>query len=177
MALNLAAILLVAAVALFVAAPLAEGFTPRRGTRRPALEALEHDRELAMQGLRELEFDHEMGKVDDRDYQELKRSLEDRALAAMSSIESTARGAEARAMHNAQGGASTARATPAASSITGAAGAAAAPENSVVAIAAIADGVRAAGCPRCGVRAGTGYRFCAACGSALAADGAAARAE
>jgi len=170
-ALNLAAILIVAAVALFVAAPLAEGFTPRRGTRRPEFEALEHDRELAMQGLRELEFDHEMGKVDDRDYQELKRPLEDRALAAMSSIERNARaarGAEARAMRDAQGGATTVRATPAGSSITVGAGAAA---------STIADGVRAAFCPRCGVRAGSGYRFCAACGSTLAADGAAARAE
>ena len=37
-----------------------------------------------MQGLRELEFDHEMGKLDELDYRDLKRALEDRALAAMS---------------------------------------------------------------------------------------------
>jgi hypothetical protein len=90
-----AAILIVAAVALFVAAPLSGGFPRRRGatSRELDLERLEHERGMAVQGLRELEFDHEMGKLDETDYRDLKRSLEDRALASMSALERL-RGAE-----------------------------------------------------------------------------------
>src|SRR5229473_5536075 len=89
MANYLAAILIVAAVALFVAAPLSGGFPRRRGatSRELELERLEHERGLAVQGLRELEFDHEMGKLDDADYRELKATLEARALAAMGAID------------------------------------------------------------------------------------------
>ena len=88
MANYVAAILIVAAVALFVAAPLSGGFPRRRGAsiRELEHERLEHERGLAVQGLRELEFDHEMGKLDEGDYRELKRSLEERALGAMSAI-------------------------------------------------------------------------------------------
>src|SRR6266851_1288756 len=86
--------MIVASVALFVAAPLAGGlFRRRRVANELDLERLEHDRGLAMQGLRELEFDHEMGKLDETDYRDLKRSLEDRALSAMTAIERL-RGAE-----------------------------------------------------------------------------------
>lgn len=89
MANYVAAILIVAAVALFVAAPLSAGFRRRRGTSSRELERerLEHLRGLAVQGLRELEFDHEMGKLEESDYLELKRALEGRALAAMSGLE------------------------------------------------------------------------------------------
>jgi hypothetical protein len=85
----LAAILIVAAVALFVAAPLSGGFPRRRRSTslQLDLERLEHERGLAVQGLRELEFDHEMGKLDEVDYRDLQRALEDRALSAMTAIE------------------------------------------------------------------------------------------
>jgi hypothetical protein len=86
-----AAFLIVAAVALFVAAPLSEGFLRRK--RSTDLEAmrLEHDRQLALQGLRELEFDNEMGKLESGDYLALKTNLENRALAAMRALEQAAR--------------------------------------------------------------------------------------
>lgn len=86
-----AAFLIVAAVALFVAAPLSEGFLRRK--RSADLEAmrLEHDRQLALQGLRELEFDNEMGKLEPADYLALKTNLENRALAAMRALERDAR--------------------------------------------------------------------------------------
>jgi hypothetical protein len=150
-AIYLASILIVAAVALFVAAPLAEGLSPARRGRSLEREALEHDRELAMQGLRELEFDHEMGKLDERDYRELKQSLEGRALAAMSAI----------AHLGAPVGPSVRRRKASAGS------------------AASATNGRAAFCPQCGVRVGASKRSCAACGAVLEAGaaGAAARAE
>ena len=136
-----AAVLIVAAVALFVAAPLSGGFPRRRSAtgRELELERLEHERGLAVQGLRELDFDHEMGKVDEFDYRELKRSLEDRALAAMSALERL-RGVS-RAAVPLGVAAPAPRATP---------------RSSVVNF-----------CPQCGVPAGASHNFCASCGASL----------
>ena len=86
----LAAAMIVAGVALFVAAPLGIGLVGARAKSLSELQAerLEHDRALAVQGLRELEFDREMGKLSDADYQSMHKALEDRALTAMAAIES-----------------------------------------------------------------------------------------
>jgi NADH pyrophosphatase NudC (nudix superfamily) len=87
----LAAAMIVAGVALFVAAPLAGGLLPSRRKRsdKDQIDALrlEHERGLAVQALRDLEFDREMGKLSDADYEALRATLENRALAAMQSIE------------------------------------------------------------------------------------------
>ncbi|MGC1677382.1 MAG: hypothetical protein WA740_07590, partial [Candidatus Binataceae bacterium] len=86
-----AAAMIVAGVALFVAAPLAGGLLPSRRKRfdKDELDAirLEHERGLAVQALRDLEFDREMGKLSDADYEALRATLENRALGAMQSIE------------------------------------------------------------------------------------------
>ena len=85
----LAAAMIVAGVALFVAAPLGIGLVGARAKSISELQAerLEHDRALAVQGLRELEFDREMGKLSDADYQSMHKALEDRALTAMAAAE------------------------------------------------------------------------------------------
>lgn len=85
----LAAAMIIAGVALFVAAPLGGGFFPRRqrGSSEVDRERLEHDRGLAVQGLRELEFDREMGKLSESDYKSLYTTLEQRALKAMGALE------------------------------------------------------------------------------------------
>jgi cytochrome c-type biogenesis protein CcmI len=85
----LAAALIVAGVALFVAAPLGIGLVGARAKSAGQLqvERHEHDRALAVQGLRELEFDREMGKLSEADYQSMHKALEDRALTAMAAIE------------------------------------------------------------------------------------------
>jgi cytochrome c-type biogenesis protein CcmI len=85
----LAAALIVAGVALFVAAPLGIGLVGARekSASELQLERLEHDRALAVQGLRELEFDREMGKLSDTDYEPMRKALEDRALSAMAAVE------------------------------------------------------------------------------------------
>ncbi len=85
----LAAALIVAGVALFVAAPLGIGLVGARAKSAGQLqvERHEHERALAVQGLRELEFDREMGKLSDADYQSMHKALEDRALTAMAAIE------------------------------------------------------------------------------------------
>jgi len=91
-----AAILIVAAVALFVAAPLSGGFPRRRGAtiRELELERLEHDRGHGGAGLARTGIRSRNGQAGRDDYRDLKRSLEDRALAAMSAIERV-RGASA----------------------------------------------------------------------------------
>ncbi len=85
----LAAALIVAGVALFVAAPLGIGLTGARAKSASELQAErhEHERALAVQGLRELEFDREMGKLSDADYESMHKALEDRALTAMAAVE------------------------------------------------------------------------------------------
>lgn len=149
-----AALMLVAAVALFVAAPLTEGFFRRRsrGGDELALEQLEHDRTLAVQGLRELEFDHEMGKIDEADYANLRATLEARALAAMSAMERARRDDHGVTLRLASRRMrSNDRATPAGLSVAAAA--------------------RVKFCPQCGAAVGTGYSFCSECGTALATGG------
>jgi cytochrome c-type biogenesis protein CcmI len=85
----LAAALIVAGVALFVAAPLGIGLVGARAKSAGELqtERHEHERALAVQGLRELEFDREMGKLSDADYDSMHKALEDRALTAMAAAE------------------------------------------------------------------------------------------
>ncbi|MFZ2064283.1 MAG: c-type cytochrome biogenesis protein CcmI [Candidatus Binatus sp.] len=85
----LAAALIVAGVALFVAAPLGIGLVGARAKSAGELqvERHEHERALAVQGLRELEFDREMGKLSNADYESMHKALEDRALTAMAAVE------------------------------------------------------------------------------------------
>jgi cytochrome c-type biogenesis protein CcmI len=85
----LAAALIVAGVALFVAAPLGIGLAGARAKSAGELqvERHEHERALAVQGLGELEFDREMGKLSDADYESMHQALEDRALTAMAAVE------------------------------------------------------------------------------------------
>jgi hypothetical protein len=166
----LAAILIVAAVALFVAAPLSGGFPRRRRSTilELELERLEHDRGLAVQGLRELEFDREMGKLDDADYRDLKRSLEDRALSAMTAIERA---------HAARRAAATASPMRRAARLARPASAVESPVTPVTPLRASSSrrmsSAAGAGhpvvnfCPQCGVRVGAGHNFCAACGANL----------
>jgi cytochrome c-type biogenesis protein CcmI len=86
----IAAALIVAGVALFVAAPLGIGMVGTRAKSSSELQAErhEHERALAVQGLRELEFDREMGKLSGADYDSMHKALEDRALTAMAAAES-----------------------------------------------------------------------------------------
>jgi ribosomal protein L32 len=136
-----AAVLIVAAVALFVAAPLTEGL--RRGRRdvvgRLEIDRLEHDRGLAMQGLRELEFDHEMGKLDPADYHNLRAALENRAFAAMSALDRAGQNRDSQR-----------------------------PTTSDTVTAMPLSAPRAVNsCPQCGARTFSGHDFCPACGATL----------
>ena len=152
----IASALIIAGVALFVAAPLSIGALPtrRKGARDEALERLEHERALAMQGLRELEFDREMGKLADADYESLKNGLESRALAAMQSIDEARKSSVVRGLPPAP--------APAAEQIRR--------EPAAVLPLRPDTGSRAAHmrfCPQCGTRTLKDARFCGECGAAL----------
>jgi hypothetical protein len=157
--LYLAAVLIVASVALFVAAPLGGGLLAVRRAGRDAAETerLEHERALAMQGLRELEFDREMGKLSEADYTALREGLMARALGASAALER---------LHMAD--------TPTLET------AAARPrlvKSAAVAATAPAGASRVGFCPQCGVEVAAG-KFCSECGAPLSVSArAAARAE
>jgi hypothetical protein len=87
MTLLVATLMLAASVALFVAAPLAD-FVARRSSEQagPDTARLEHERNLAIAALRDLEFDHAMGKIADSEFRLLRTQLENRALATMAEL-------------------------------------------------------------------------------------------
>jgi hypothetical protein len=161
--LYLAAVLIVASVALFVAAPLGGGVLATRRSGRDAAEAerLEHERALAMQGLRELEFDREMGKLSEADYAALHEGLMTRALGASAALER---------LHAMEAAPDTPAARPrlvksVSTSATTAPATASAPPP------------RTRFCPQCGVEIAAG-NFCSECGVPLSLSArAAARAE
>ncbi|HZP44273.1 MAG TPA: hypothetical protein VFB15_01370 [Candidatus Binataceae bacterium] len=84
----IAALMLMIAVALFVAAPLAEGFAirPQSRSREAEIAQLEHEHRLALAAIREIDFDHAMGKISDSEYQMLRHRFETRALTAMAAL-------------------------------------------------------------------------------------------
>ena len=140
MAIWAAAILLIAAVGLFIAAPLTERVPGRRGsTLTTESEQRVHEYALALQALRDLEFDYAMNKVDASDYHALRERLERRALVAMA-----------------------ARVPVRRSAADGVAWSGAQPPSD-----AAAEAVTVKFCPRCGTRISLAHSFCANCGLAL----------
>ena len=142
----LAAAMIIAGVALFVAAPLGGGFFPgrQRGSSEVDRERLEHERGLAVQGLRELEFDREMGKLSESDYKSLYATLEQRALKAMAALErfrvDPPRGkGSVRRIESARGAVGAPRVAPREINF----------------------------CPQCGARCPADSRFCGECGVRL----------
>ena len=192
MALYIAAFLIIAGVALFVAAPLSGGLGGRAKRTREELEIAqwEHEHALAVQGLRELEFDREMGKLSDADYASLRGSLEGRALHAMSSIERSKdheRAAslaavtvrpklrEAAAIANEISAMS--KPPPAIPIVSGLGGGAPPSSSARNAPVEIGGGRRIRFCPQCGTRTPLSGNFCGECGTPLRAERMATRAS
>jgi cytochrome c-type biogenesis protein CcmI len=187
-----AAFLIVAGVALFVAAPLSGGLGGRAKKSREEIEVdhWEHEHALAVQGLRELEFDREMGKLSDADYESLRGSLEERALQAMTASakfaeqeraanlaavmvrpklrEAAAIADEIAAMSKPQA------AIPIAAAISSIPTPISSPRS---ATAEIGGGRRIRFCPQCGMRAPMAGNFCGECGTPLRGERVATRAS
>ena len=192
MAFYIAAVLIVAGVALFVAAPLSGGLRGRAKRSRAQLEFdhWEHEHALAVQGLRELEFDREMGKLSDADYESLKASLEGRALQAMGAIEKskdqeraaslaavTVRPKLREAAAIADEIAAMSRPQPAIPIVAGLGSLQPPVTSPRSATAEIAGGRRVRFCPQCGTRAPMAGNFCGECGAALRGERVATRAS
>jgi zinc ribbon protein len=138
-----AALLIVAGVALYVAAPLFGGSGAGAEAEDLELERLTHERSLAVQALKELDFDRQMSKLSERDYAALRAPLEARALAAMSEIE------RVRLAHAAD-----AERRPA-------------PPPAPHAVPAARTAGKVRYCPQCGRRLRTDANFCIECGAAV----------
>jgi hypothetical protein len=140
---SIASLLMVLGVALFVAAPLVGGMRQqRRRTANPELARLDQEHAHALQGLRELEFDREMGKMSEEDCQDLRRGLENKALAAMAALEKL------------QG---ETRVAPASAALRR-------PASPMVARRVV---TQVNVCPECGVRLKSNAKFCFECGASL----------
>jgi hypothetical protein len=165
----IAGILIVAGVALFVAAPLSGGLGSRkRSTRRELqLDEWEHEHALAVQGLRELEFDRAMGKLADADYASLRASLRRRGIQAIGEIERL-RGASGMPQPAPQVSQSR-RTGPLDEPIVAPRPRAAIPPPKAAPVNGAANGAtrRIRVCPRCGVRATLTGKFCGDCGAKL----------
>jgi cytochrome c-type biogenesis protein CcmI len=167
----LAAALIVAGVALFVAAPLGNGLIGARAKTEGELDAErnQHERALAMQGLGELEFDREMGKLSDADYASMRTTLENRALTAMTALEKSAPDnvqAEAPWPRLAPTPKRPAQIVPAAAPQL-----AIAPSKTIergqIPIRSEPASRKFRFCPQCGMRAAPDANFCAECGLAF----------
>jgi hypothetical protein len=191
----IAAFLIIMGVALYVAAPLSGGLAIRARKTREEMERdhWEHEHALAVQGLRELEFDREMGKLSDLDYDSLKTSLENRALTAMSAIERfkeqerAANFAAVNVRPKLRAAAAIANEIAAMSPppvvIPTAPGMSARPSASESVpisrnpASEISGGRRIRFCPQCGTRAAASGNFCGECGTALRGERVATRAS
>ena len=167
----LAAALIVAGVALFVAAPLGIGLAGVRAKSPGELqiERHEHERALAVQGLRELEFDREMGKLSDADYESMHKALEQQALTAMTAVENfrrqTERAANAKKLSSAPLTPAPRRPDPAPARVVHT-------ELPQPRLSSPSPKIRY--CPQCGTRAAANSKFCAQCGIAITPMGGAA---
>lgn len=149
MAAFLASALIIVGVALYVALPLSGGLFRRRASRAVSGEdeRWERERAIAVQALGDLEFDREMGKVGDRDYETLHARLERRALDAMTALEKIRDAARRRPP---------ARVTALATRTPRLADSAVAPGRRQISF-----------CPSCGARIAAGANYCAECGMGL----------
>jgi cytochrome c-type biogenesis protein CcmI len=185
----LAAALIVAGVALYVAAPLGIGLVGARAKSPDELktERHEHERALAVQALRELEFDREMGKLSDADYEPMRKALEERALTAMAAIENI------RAQSEKPKKTSVTPLTPGPRRPSLAPRrepvptlvlhteppriAQSAPTHAPASMTPLSASRAPAFCPQCGMRVAADAKFCAQCGIAIRPVGAVARSE
>jgi cytochrome c-type biogenesis protein CcmI len=159
----LAAALIVAGVALFVAAPLGIGLLGARAKSPGELqvERDEHDRALAVQGLRELEFDREMGKLSDADYKSMHKALEDRALTAMAAVETFLLQTDRAANPAKLSSAPLTQAPRRTDGVPAPVVRAEPPQSSP------SPPRKARFCPQCGTRTAADSKFCAQCGVAI----------
>lgn len=83
----LVSVLLVLIVAAVIALPLVRAEDRERFEAARADERWEREKAIALVAIREAEFDHATGKLDENDYRTLRDNYEERALAAMKELD------------------------------------------------------------------------------------------
>ena len=87
MGFTVGAILLVGAIVYFILQPLLTGMRASLERTEDELSDAEARRRVTLKALRDVEYDYMSGKLDERDYGELKRELSAEALEAMKAVE------------------------------------------------------------------------------------------
>ena len=86
-------LVLIAAVAWAAASPLLAGETaPVEAADDPRSDRWRRQKDEALAGIREAEFDRQLGKLSEDDYRQLRARLEAQALEAMAALERHDRG-------------------------------------------------------------------------------------
>lgn len=88
------ALLLIAAVVLYILQPVVRGEWASLDREHDELTDTEARRRVTLLALRDVEYDYHTGKLDDGDYQDLRRELSAEALEALEAAALEARGGE-----------------------------------------------------------------------------------
>ena len=136
-----AGMLVILAVAVLVLEPIARGSRASLERTNDEMSEAEATRRVRLLALRDAEYDYQMGKLDEADYQSLRAELAAEALAAMEAVDHEKNGGRLRS---------------------------ASPEALEVEVAAVRAGLReGTTCGACGHGNPPGSRFCGSCGEAL----------
>lgn len=88
MLVTLGGLVIVVASALYIAWPLLkEGSGADPTEQRSEASALAREKDAALEAIREVDFDHRVGKMSDEDHAKLRADLEQRALAALAALD------------------------------------------------------------------------------------------
>ncbi len=166
------ALMIVVAVAI-VAWPFfnpAEESEPMVATSADSVvEGLVAQRDAAYAAIKDLEFDHEMGKLSDTDYRSMRAKMESKAVALLQELDGHQLSVEQRAI-GANGDDSIEREIQRLRRTPRTAGGLTCPKCGTAHAAGDAfcakcgASLRGARCPNCGTRASVGDKFCARCG-------------
>jgi cytochrome c-type biogenesis protein CcmI len=88
MVVTLIGLLIVAAAAIYIAWPLLRQDAHAAMPRAPSeVAAMQKEKEVALEAIRELDFDLRIGKLSEEDHQSLRANLEKRALHALTALD------------------------------------------------------------------------------------------
>ncbi len=151
--------------------PVEESEAGLASSADPVVEGLVVQRDAAYAAIKDLEFDHEMGKLSDTDYHSMRAKMESKAVALLQELDGHQLSAHQRVGVGANGDAiiereiQRLRRTPHTSSGLACPKCGTAHAAGDAFCAKCGTSLRGARCPNCGTRASVGDKFCARCGA------------